>query len=72
MAEETFWQTAAVHPTLTPAQVHLWRTPLQVPDDRLERCRRLLSAEEALRAQRFHFERDRRRFIVRRFSARPV
>jgi 4'-phosphopantetheinyl transferase len=72
MAEETFWQTAAVHPMLTPAQVHLWRTPLQVPDDRLERCRRLLSAEEALRAQRFHFERDRRRFIVARGTLRTL
>ncbi|MFM7585139.1 MAG: 4'-phosphopantetheinyl transferase family protein, partial [Caldilinea sp.] len=72
MAEETFWQTAAVHPTLTARQVHLWRAPLQLPDDRLERLRRLLSADEAVRAQRFYFERDRRRFIVARGTLRTL
>ena len=72
MAEETFWQMAAVPPTLTAPQVHLWRAPLQLPDDRLEHFRRLLSEDEAVRAQRFYFERDRRRFIVARGTLRTL
>ena len=72
MGEKTDWQTAAAHPTLTDQQLHIWRTPLQLPDSQLEACRRLLSAEEARQADRFYFERDRRRFIVARGTLRRL
>jgi 4'-phosphopantetheinyl transferase len=49
---------------LPPAEVHLWQASL---DDRLADCsKRLLSADEVSRADRFHFARDRNHFIAAR------
>lgn len=61
----------AGHPTmsaplpLTAGEVHLWVALLDRTDDpdRLARCQAVLSAEEAARQQRFHFEKDRRQFL---------
>ncbi len=47
-------------------EVHLWIVGLNPPTDRVEELRRLLTADETARADRFHFDRHRRRFIVRR------
>ncbi len=46
--------------------VHLWSAGLEPPPARVEELRRLLTVEEAARADRFRFDRHRRRFIVRR------
>jgi 4'-phosphopantetheinyl transferase len=45
---------------------------LDQPDATFERCLRLLSADEADRASRFVFERDRRHFVVCRGSLREA
>ena len=50
--------------------VDLWSANLRPPSARLEALRRLLTHEEVARAERFHFERHRRRFIVRRGTLR--
>ncbi len=51
---------------LSAGEVHLWYALLDQPDDPdwLARCRSVLSAEEAARQQRFHFEKDRRQFLL--------
>jgi 4'-phosphopantetheinyl transferase len=47
-------------------EVHLWAVSLEASPEREMVLRRLLTREEAARADRFHFDRHRRRFIVRR------
>jgi 4'-phosphopantetheinyl transferase len=47
-------------------EVHLWYALLDQPDEPhwLARCQSVLSAEEAARQRRFHFEKDRRQFLL--------
>jgi len=47
-------------------EVHVWRIGLGQPPELHERCLRTLNREEQARANRFHFEKHRRRFIVAR------
>lgn len=47
-------------------QVHVWSAELDRSDDRIASFATLLDPSETARAQRFHFERDRRRFTVAR------
>jgi 4'-phosphopantetheinyl transferase len=46
--------------------VHIWRAWLDRPDEDIDAFENLLSADEYERASRFHFERDRRRYITGR------
>lgn len=55
---------------LAERRIHLWSVRLDPPGDRVEALRRLLSADEVARADRFHFERHRRRFTVGRAALR--
>ncbi|MBL8792939.1 MAG: 4'-phosphopantetheinyl transferase superfamily protein [Planctomycetia bacterium] len=51
---------------LTPGDVHLWYALLDAPapPDWPERCQAVLSVDETARQQRFHFEKDRRSFLL--------
>lgn len=49
-----------------PGEVHVWRVPLDPPPELVAELRALLSADEAARADRFHFDRHRRRYTVGR------
>ena len=51
---------------LSDQDVHLWCASLDQPAFRLEELKQTLSEDEQARAERFYFERDRRRFILRR------
>ncbi|MDB6017037.1 MAG: phosphopantetheine-protein transferase [Pedosphaera sp.] len=51
--------------TLHPGEVHVWATPLDQPA-RLSAFAATLSPDEQTRAARYHFDRDRNRFIVGR------
>ena len=44
--------------------IHVWRIRLNQTDGRVQQLQQFLSDDERLRAERFHFDRDRRRFIV--------
>jgi 4'-phosphopantetheinyl transferase len=54
--------------TLDPAGLHLWLVDLDRPAD----LQSILSADEQARAARFHFDRDRRRYITGRGSLRLI
>src|SRR5215469_4689665 len=56
--------------SLNHEDIHVWSA--RMPDRGLEELQRLLSVDELTRAQRFHFERDRRHFIGRRAILRIV
>lgn len=61
---QSIWVTVSDCPRLDNAQVHVWRIHLDLNEDMVERLGRLLSEDETDRAQRFHFDRHRRRYIV--------
>jgi 4'-phosphopantetheinyl transferase len=50
--------------TLEDNEIHVWVADLDLPPETQSVCERVLSMEETGRARRFHFERDRRRYIA--------
>ncbi|HYF76020.1 MAG TPA: 4'-phosphopantetheinyl transferase superfamily protein [Symbiobacteriaceae bacterium] len=52
--------------------VTLYRIPIAMPDHVLTRLSRLLSPDERARAGRYHFEKDRSRFIASRGAMRII
>ncbi len=58
--------------TLLSNEVHVWRMPLEQSVGCVHQLLQSLSADEQTRAARFHFERDRRRFIVARGTLRII
>jgi 4'-phosphopantetheinyl transferase len=69
---EHLWRPPPAELTLSNAEVHVWRTTLDPATSCVERLQRTLSADEWSRAARFHFPRDRRRFIVARGVLRDI
>jgi 4'-phosphopantetheinyl transferase len=57
---------------ISTGQVHVWRASLETPTSTLRRLQDLLSVEEIEQAERFHFEIDRRRWIVARGVLRTL
>ena len=58
--------------TLTHDDVHVWRVALEVHEGVVRQLEDRLAADEQLRADRFQFAQDRRRFVVRRGVLRAV
>lgn len=65
-AANASWQTAPEFVEARDDEVHIWRAVLDVLPSHVENLRPILSNDERERAARFHFERDRSRFIVAR------
>lgn len=53
-------------------QVHVWQARLEQPPDVVDWLAQTLSPDELTRAERFHFARDRRRFVVSRGVLRTI
>ena len=53
-------------------EVHIWQTCLDLSCDRIEGLREILSINEQQRADRFNFDRDRKRHIIARGLLRLV
>ncbi|MGE5321880.1 MAG: 4'-phosphopantetheinyl transferase family protein [Actinomycetota bacterium] len=58
--------------TLAPNEIHVLLIDLLKQDDVIQQCRQVLSADEIGRADRFYFDRDRRRFTVARAAMREI
>lgn len=63
---------ASAHPKLSRNDVHIWWAALDQTLPRIEQMAEILSENEGMRAGRFHFERDRRRFIIGRGTLRML
>lgn len=63
---ETGWGAAPPALRLADAEVHVWAAPLDPPAEDVRSYASLLAPDEQARAERFRFERDRRRFSVAR------
>jgi 4'-phosphopantetheinyl transferase len=57
---------------LPPDEVHLWRADLEAVAADESRWQRVLSSDESDRAARFHFPRDRQRFVASRAVLRAI
>ena len=66
------WSSPPDQPVLGARDVHVWRVCLEQREASVERLRQLLSSDEQARADRFHFDIDRRHFIVARGSLRTI
>jgi 4'-phosphopantetheinyl transferase len=59
-----------MHEELSDDELHIWRASLDVGVTEADRLAALLSHDERARAERFHFERDRVRYIAGRAQLR--
>ena len=66
---DTSWTHSPVHPSLSGDEVHVWCASLDRP---AANYAMFLSSDEQIRAERFRFDRERRRFIVGRGTLRII
>jgi 4'-phosphopantetheinyl transferase len=66
------WQPAPPTPRLRAGEVHVWRGRLDGGCEAHAGFPPILSEEETVRAARFHFARDRRRYISSRTMVRSI
>jgi 4'-phosphopantetheinyl transferase len=71
-ARTVAWCCPPASPVLRRDEVHVWRSGLDWPDGAIQCGRQVLSASERERAERFNFDRDRKRFIARRAILRGI
>ena len=67
MCATSIWSSPPAELSLQTGEIHVWRLELEQP---VERFIELLDADELSRANRFHFEKDRKHFAVARGSLR--
>jgi 4'-phosphopantetheinyl transferase len=66
------WGRAPDAPAAGEGEVHVWSAPLDPPEEAVRLYGALLAPDERARAERFRFERDRRRFTVARGVLRSM
>lgn len=66
------WPAPSAHPPCDCNEVHVWCRNLAVSDAERHLLEGWLSPDEIVRSQRFRFDRDRMRFIVRRATLRAL
>src|SRR5229473_6911391 len=69
---KTAGQADLIVAALREGEVHVWSARLDLPREPIQRLERLLNPEEAARASRFHFARDRDAFAVARGVLRTL
>ena len=72
MSRCTAWSQAPVSVSPQSGEIHVWRVDLDQPEEVVQQFRSTLEDDELQRADRFHFERDRRAFTVSRGFLRQV
>jgi 4'-phosphopantetheinyl transferase len=52
--------------------VHIWLADLELSGEKLEYFKLILSSDESIRASKFHFEKDRKRYAIARGALRII
>jgi 4'-phosphopantetheinyl transferase len=60
------WRQGDAHPFLAQGELHIWLARLDVSEKEQAAYARLVAPDESARAERFHFEHDRRFFVAGR------
>src|SRR6266516_7595946 len=71
-ASESGWPSPSTHPDLADDEIHVWCTGLDKLVSNLPAFAGPLSESERKRADRFQFDRDRNRFLVRHGLLRMI
>lgn len=66
------WKLPRAELALHEGDVHVWKAALDISWEHVSNLATLLSEDEMVRAHRFHFARDQRRFIVARGILRQI
>lgn len=66
------WPDGPEHPLLKSGEVHVWRACLDISSGLFRQLWATLSPDERLRAERFHFQRDREHFVAARGGLRDI
>ncbi|MGE5659888.1 MAG: 4'-phosphopantetheinyl transferase family protein [Actinomycetota bacterium] len=69
---QSIWQPPPADLALSNHEIHVWLASLDQPAQHRQQLLATLAPEERLRAERFHFELDRNRFIVGRGILRTI
>jgi 4'-phosphopantetheinyl transferase len=72
MTTHESWPTPPEHLNHWDTDVHVWLAELEQPEHCVQRLARMLSIDELQHMKRFHFERDRRHFLVARGVLRAI
>jgi len=70
--ESSTWSSPPAFLTLSRDEIHVWRISLEQPASQVERFLDTLALDEHIRAEQFHFEKDRKHFVVARGFLRLV
>lgn len=58
------WKTPAADLSLSKKDLHVWRADLNLPDRSIQQLNQILSTDERMRAERFRFEKDKKKFVI--------
>lgn len=72
MEQTPTWHKPSNLPILANNQAHIWRANLDLPAAEIERLTTILSPDEIVRANKFKFPRDKKRFIAARGILREL
>lgn len=71
-ARESVWRLAPERLSLKDEDVHVWRASLRQPPTAISVLKQILAPDEVSRADRYHFQKDRDRFIIARAVLRHL
>ncbi|MEO6537019.1 MAG: 4'-phosphopantetheinyl transferase superfamily protein [Ferruginibacter sp.] len=66
------WQQATPGRLICLNQVHVWRASIDLTEVAIQKLLQILSADEVEKANRFHFQKDKKRFIAARGILRQI
>lgn len=66
------WQIPTANLTISDTEIHLWCVALDRPEFQIQNIAQTLCESELQRADRFKFDRDKKRFIARRGALRAI
>jgi 4'-phosphopantetheinyl transferase len=72
LAATCSWPDVNINTRLGAGEVHVWCVQLNISDKHLLYFQRSLAPDESRRASRFHFERDRKRYIAKHGLLREI